>query len=105
MLKEVDFKKATSEVLKEGKTRQRFEQALQKQNQRKKNYDALFSDYDLASKRAAYIRWKAIESLDKLLIAFEANCIKSGIKVLWALTANRHYRKLIPLHKNTTFSY
>lgn len=36
MLKEVDFKKATSEVLKEGKTRQRFEQALQKQNQRKK---------------------------------------------------------------------
>ncbi|HNR48413.1 MAG TPA: hypothetical protein PKN14_04125 [Bacteroidia bacterium] len=94
MLKEVDFKKATSEVLNEGKTRQRFEQALQKQNQRKKNYDALFSDYDLASKRAAYIRWKAIESLDKLLIAFEANCIKSGIKVLWALDSEQALQEI-----------
>lgn len=94
MLKEADFKKATSEVLKEGKTRQRFEQAIQKQNQRKKNYDALFSDFDLASKRAAYIRWRAIESLDKLLIAFEANCIKSGIKVLWALDSEQALQEI-----------
>lgn len=94
MLKEADFKKATSEVLKEEKTRQRFEQAIQKQNQRKKNYDTLFSDFDLASKRAAYIRWKAIESLDKLLIAFEANCIKSGIKVLWALDSEQALQEI-----------
>jgi len=51
----------------------------------------IFSDYDLATRRAAYYRWKSIESLDKLLIAFEANAIKAGIKVLWAVdTAQAH---------------
>jgi len=51
----------------------------------------IFSDYDLATRRAAYYRWKSTESLDKLLIAFEANAIKAGIKVLWAVdTAQAH---------------
>ncbi|MFZ7118477.1 MAG: 4Fe-4S dicluster domain-containing protein [Bacteroidota bacterium] len=51
----------------------------------------IFSDYDLATRRAAYYRWKSTESLDKLLITFEANAIKAGIKVLWAVdTAQAH---------------
>lgn len=94
MLKEAEFKKAVADVLRDGKTRQRYEQAIKHQNQRKKYYESIFSDYNLASKRAAYIRWKAIESLDKLLIAFEANCIKAGIKVIWAQDGEQTLQEL-----------
>ena len=54
----------------------------------------VFSDYDLATRRAAYYRWKSTESLDKLLITFEANAIKSGIKVLWAVDAIQAHAEL-----------
>ncbi len=94
MLKETEFRKTVADTLKEGKTRQRFEQAFAHQNQRRKNNNTLFSDYELATKRAAYIRWKSVESIDKLLIAFEANCIKAGIKVLWALDSEQTLQEI-----------
>lgn len=34
--------------------------------------------------KAAFTRWKAIENLDKYLIEFESNFIRSGGKVIWA---------------------
>lgn len=43
-----------------------------------------FRHLDLARERAAFTRWKTIEHLDKYLIEFEANFIKSGGKVIWA---------------------
>lgn len=43
-----------------------------------------FSNLELARERAAFTRWKTIENLDKYLIEFESNFIKSGGKVLWA---------------------
>jgi L-lactate dehydrogenase complex protein LldF len=43
-----------------------------------------FSNLSLARDRAAFTRWKTIENLDKYLIEFEANFIKSGGKLLWA---------------------
>ncbi len=43
-----------------------------------------FSNLDLARERAAFTRWKTIENLDKYLIEFESNFIKTGGKVLWA---------------------
>jgi L-lactate dehydrogenase complex protein LldF len=46
-----------------------------------------FSNLELARKRAAFARWKAIENLDKYLIQFEAAFIKSGGKVIWAQDA------------------
>jgi len=54
----------------------------------------IFSDYELATRRAAYYRWKSTESLDKLLIAFEANAIKAGIKVLWAVDVAQAHLEL-----------
>src|SRR5437870_446589 len=46
-----------------------------------------FSNLELARERAAHLRWKTIEHLDKYLIEFEANFIKSGGKVFWAQDA------------------
>jgi L-lactate dehydrogenase complex protein LldF len=43
-----------------------------------------FNNLSLARDRAAFTRWKTIENLDKYLIEFEANFIKSGGKLLWA---------------------
>jgi L-lactate dehydrogenase complex protein LldF len=47
-----------------------------------------FSNLEVAKNRAAFSRWKAIENLDKLLIQFEAEFIKSGGKVIWAQDAS-----------------
>lgn len=55
----------------------RYEEAL---NQGKKQ----FANLELARSRAAYVKWKIVENLDKYLIEFESNVIKKGGKVLWA---------------------
>lgn len=43
-----------------------------------------FSDLELAKSRAASIKTKVIENLDRYLIEFEANFTKRGGKVIWA---------------------
>jgi L-lactate dehydrogenase complex protein LldF len=42
----------------------------------------------LAREKAKNIKWRAIETLDKLLEAFEVNSAKRGVKLLWAETAD-----------------
>jgi L-lactate dehydrogenase complex protein LldF len=46
-----------------------------------------FSNIDLAREKAKNIKWRAIETLDKQLEAFEMNSAKRGVKLLWAETA------------------
>ena len=43
-----------------------------------------FKDLGTARRRAAHIRWKSINDLEKYLIQFESTFIKSGGKVIWA---------------------
>ena len=43
-----------------------------------------FSNLEGARQRAAAIRWKTFETLDKYLIEFEANFTKSGGRLIWA---------------------
>lgn len=47
-----------------------------------------FSNLELARNRAAGLRTKVIENLDKYLIEFEANFTKRGGKVVWAQDAD-----------------
>jgi L-lactate dehydrogenase complex protein LldF len=46
-----------------------------------------YAKLDLAKERAAYLKWKSLENLDKLLIEFEANITRKGGKVIWASDA------------------
>src|SRR6185436_14350563 len=46
-----------------------------------------YSKLEIARQRAAFIRWKTIENLDKYLIEFEAAFIKKGGKTIWAQDA------------------
>jgi L-lactate dehydrogenase complex protein LldF len=43
-----------------------------------------FSNLELAKTRAAAIKYKSVENLEKYLVEFEANFIKRGGKVIWA---------------------
>lgn len=43
-----------------------------------------FGNPALVRQRAAFVRWKSIENLDKYLIEFESNFIKAGGKIIWA---------------------
>jgi L-lactate dehydrogenase complex protein LldF len=47
-----------------------------------------YSDLELAKQRAKNLKWKAIGSLDKYLLEFEANITKRGAKVVWAENTN-----------------
>lgn len=48
-----------------------------------------FRDVDLAREKAKNIKWKAIETLDKQLEAFEAAMTRRGVKVIWAEDAGQ----------------
>ena len=66
-----------------------------------KNYEkahaggvAQFDNLALARERASYIRWRAIENLDKFLLEFENNLTRKGGKVLWAPDAQSALNEL-----------
>lgn len=80
------------------------DQSLQKKIEaNNKRYQTSFIDgikqyqhVETAKQRAAVIKWKAIENLDKYLIEFESNFIKSGGRIIWATDATE------ALHEITT---
>lgn len=61
-----------------------------------------FTDLETARNRAAHQRWKTIENLDKYLIAFEANVIKTGGRVLWAVDAAQAQQEILTVAQNNT---
>lgn len=58
-----------------------------------------FFDLELARQRAAMLKWKVIENLDKHLVEFEANFQKRGGKVIWASTAQEALDEIIRIMK------
>jgi L-lactate dehydrogenase complex protein LldF len=42
-----------------------------------------YANYELARDRAAMLKWKVLENLDKYLLEFEANTQRKGTKVIW----------------------
>ena len=58
-----------------------------------------YADIELAKQRAAYIKSKVIENLDKYLLEFEANFTKRGGKVIWARNAQEAITELLAILK------
>src|SRR3954469_17638568 len=54
---------------------------------------------DNAKKRGHVIKWKVMETLDKLLPEFEANFQKRGGKVIWANDAEEANREILNILK------
>ncbi len=64
-----------------------------------------FSDLELAKYRAANIKHKILNDLEKYLIEFEVNFEKNGGKVIWAPTAKDAVREILAIlkkHKATS---
>ena len=69
----------------EGSTwQERADAAFRLQQRRFARGSRQFIDLELAREKAAFTRWKTIEHLDKYLIEFESNFIRSGGRVVWA---------------------
>ena len=67
----------------------------------KKQYKYL----ELAKKRAAFLKYKAINDIDRYLLEFEANFIQKGGKVIWANDANeavKEINKILTKHSART---
>jgi L-lactate dehydrogenase complex protein LldF len=58
-----------------------------------------YQDLDLARRKAAHIRHKATNDLDKYLIEFEANFILRGGKIIWASDAEEAVIEIIRILK------
>ena len=58
-----------------------------------------FVDLNLAKERAKNIKWRAIESLDLLLEAFELNFTNRGGKVIWAENAEQAIEEVLSICK------
>ena len=58
-----------------------------------------YHDIELAKKRAAHIKHKAINSLDEYLVEFEANFILRGGKIIWADTQEEAITEIIKVLK------
>ena len=53
-----------------------------------------YSNLELARQRAAVLKWRAVENLEKYLQEFETNFGRRGGKVIWALDADEAIREI-----------
>ncbi len=60
-----------------------------------KGHKNLYSNIELARKRAGYIKNKVVNELDKYLIEFEDNFLKSGGKIIWARDSTEALNEII----------
>ena len=58
-----------------------------------------FADVDLARERSKNVKWRALESLDHYLEAFESNLTARGGKVIWAETAEQALNEIAAICK------
>jgi L-lactate dehydrogenase complex protein LldF len=87
MQKQDEFIKLTEKVAFDKETQQKVRFAVKQYEGAVVNGMKQYANLDLAKERAAYIRWKVLENLDKHLIEFESNIIRKGGKVVWASDA------------------
>ncbi|HLG34594.1 MAG TPA: lactate utilization protein B [Bacteroidia bacterium] len=60
-----------------------------------------YSNLELAKQRAASLKWRAIENLDKYLVEFETNFQRRGGKVIWAQDEEDAIREIISILKKS----
>lgn len=70
----------------------------------KKGQESLYSNIELARRRAGYIKNKVVNDLDKYLIEFEGNFLKNGGKIIWARDASEALNEIIKVIKKHDLS-
>ncbi len=59
-----------------------------------------YDDFETARQRAAMLKWKVMENLDKYLTEFESNFTKRGGKVIWAQDADEAISEMMRIMKH-----
>ena len=59
-----------------------------------------YDDFETARQRAAMLKWKVMENLDKYLTEFESNFSKRGGKVIWAQDADEAISEMMRIMKH-----
>jgi L-lactate dehydrogenase complex protein LldF len=80
--------------------RRKIKNNISKYNVKVEEGKKQFSDLDLARKRAANLKHKILNDLDKYLIEFEVAFEKNGGKVIWAPTKKDAVKEIMGILKN-----
>lgn len=59
-----------------------------------------YRNLELAKKRAAHLKYKVINDLEKYLIEFESNFTRNGGRVIWAQNAREAVREILRIAEN-----
>src|SRR6187549_1439680 len=97
--KRTAFLTAVEQSLKDKELRKKISAAAQNHENAFEEGKKQYSQLEIARQRGAFIRWKAIENLDKYLIEFEANFIKNGGKIIWADDATEAMNEIVAIMK------
>jgi L-lactate dehydrogenase complex protein LldF len=81
--------------------RKRLDYNISKYDAKVREGKMQYSDIELAKRRAANIKYKAISNLDKYLLEFESNFTKNGGKVIWASSEKDAHREILNIVKKS----
>ena len=79
--------------------RKRLDHNISKYDEKVVEGKLQFSDLELANRRAANIKNKVLNKLDRYLIEFEINFTKNGGKVIWASSEKDAHKELLNIVK------
>lgn len=97
MRKQEEFIELTEKLSFDKETRSKVQHAVKQYESSVVKGKEQYANLELARDRAAYIRWKVIENLDKYLIEFESAIIRKGGRVIWASDAETAQQEIFQI--------
>jgi L-lactate dehydrogenase complex protein LldF len=94
-----DFVRTTEKISFDREHRKKINYNISKYDAAVINGKKQFSNLDLAKKKAAVIKYKVINELDRYLVEFEKNFEEKGGKVIWALDAEDAVKEVLNIAK------
>ncbi len=95
----VEFKEAAEAKAFNREHRQRINHNIAKYESSLPKGFSQFSNIELAKSRAAYIKRKVVDNLERYLIEWESNFKRNGGKVVWAATAEEAVAEILAILK------
>jgi L-lactate dehydrogenase complex protein LldF len=81
--------------------RKRLDYNISKYDAKVREGKLQYADIELAKRRAANVKYKAICNIDKYLLEFESNFTKNGGKVIWASSEKDAHREILNIVKRS----
>jgi len=99
MEKAEEFRKKSELTAFDRNHRTNINHAVSKYNEAVEKSCSQYVDYELARKRASFLKTQVLENLDKYLIEFENHFTRRGGKVIWARDAKEAQTEILNIFK------